>query len=99
MPGIFLFLISLYLLTACIHGTCVDILSGCKKACSTNGDCDVSTGYYCRKQLCQGKHQLKAELHGRNVSLTWRDFKPPGYQFEYIVTISTSLNNYHMEKS
>lgn len=54
MQGIFLFLISLYLLTACIHGTCVDILSGCKKTCSTNGDCDVSTGYYCQKQLCQG---------------------------------------------
>lgn len=54
MQGIFLFLISLYLLTACIHGTCVDILSGCKKTCSTNGDCDVSTRYYCQKQLCQG---------------------------------------------
>lgn len=41
--------------------------------------------------FCIGKYQLKAELHGRNVSLTWRDFKPPDYQFEYSVAISTSL--------
>lgn len=41
--------------------------------------------------FCIGKYQLKAELHGRNVSLTWRDFKPPDYKFEYSVAISTSL--------
>lgn len=54
MQGIFLSLISLCLLTACIYGICVDLLSGCKKTCSTNGDCNVSTGYYCQEQLCQG---------------------------------------------
>lgn len=71
MPGIFLFLISLYLLTACIHGTCVDILSGCKKACSTNGDCDVSTGYYCQKQLCQGLNFFFFKATLCVLPLTW----------------------------
>lgn len=47
--------------------------------------------------LCLGKYQLKAELHGRNVSLTWRDFKPPGYQFEYSVALSTSLTTTTMK--
>lgn len=47
--------------------------------------------------FCIGKYKLKAEQHGRNVSLTWRDFKPPGYQFEYSVAISTSLTTTTMK--
>ncbi|XP_048732587.2 uncharacterized protein LOC125649258 [Ostrea edulis] len=83
-------LLTLFLLIVRITSDCVDILSGCRKACLSNGECSVSTGYLCQEQVCQGKCHLKADVSGRNATLTWRDFKPPDYQFEYSVTFSTS---------
>lgn len=41
--------------------------------------------------LYLGKYDLKAEARGRNVSLTWKDFQPPNYPFEYSVAFWPSL--------
>lgn len=47
-------LLTLFLLIVRITSDCVDILSGCRKACLSNGECSVSTGYLCQEQVCQG---------------------------------------------